>query len=308
MIETRGLSKNYGATRALIDLDLEVREGEVLGFLGPNGAGKSTTIRLLLGLLRPSAGTATVLGLDAWRDRVAIHHRVGYLPGDVRLWNHLRGREVLTLLASLRGGARQESERTARKLAARLALDLEKRVRAYSKGNKQKLGIVQALMHTPELLILDEPTSALDPLIQEEVYQVLRELASSGTTVFFSSHVLSEVEKICDRVAIIRKGRLLQLEEVGRLRTFSGRRARVSFQRDAQVSLPRLQGAGLAIEASEGNTVELKLEQGPGPLLQALAQCQDEAGLEVADLIIEPLSLEEVFFEFYRDSEDEVRS
>src|SRR5688572_2953365 len=206
-IETRSLTKSYGQARGVIDLDLQVEEGEIYGFLGPNGAGKTTTIRVLMDLIRPTHGKAFVMGKDCQAEPVMIKAMVGYLPGELSLWNNLTGRQTLTYLGNLRGGVEQ---RVIESYAERLQLDLGKKFREYSKGNKQKVGLVQAFMHKPRLMILDEPTSGLDPLNQQEFFRMVGEAREGGATIFLSSHVLSEVEHSCDRVGIIREGRLVQ--------------------------------------------------------------------------------------------------
>ena len=226
MIETSGLCKLYGKKPALVDLDLSVREGEVFGFIGPNGAGKTTTIRLLLDLIRPTRGSARVLDLDSRRDGVPLRRRVGYLPGELALYEDLTARELLRWLAGLRAGAGRGSIEP---LAERLALDLDHPIRSLSKGNKQKIGLVQAFMHEPELLILDEPTSGVDPLIQREFHEMLHEARGRGQTVFVSSHVLSEVERIADRVGIIRDGRLVVVDDVGALKARAVRQVEIHF-------------------------------------------------------------------------------
>ena len=230
-LTTTGLTKAYGRARprvhlpgrdptgevrALEDLTIGVVEGEIFGFLGPNGAGKSTTIRLLLGFLHPTAGSATVLGLDIVRDTVAIRSRVGYLPGGIALYDSLSGERLLDYLGELTG---RPSTRRA-ELLDRLELSartLRRPVRDYSRGMRQKIGIIQALQHDPELAILDEPTEGLDPLMQRAFYGILDDLKAAGRTIFFSSHVLSEVERVCDRVAIVRRGRLVALQDVASL-------------------------------------------------------------------------------------------
>jgi ABC-2 type transport system ATP-binding protein len=213
-IRASQLTKDYGAGRGLFDLDLQVSDQEVYGYLGPNGAGKTTTIRLLMGMIRPTAGSAYIFGLDCTRDSVDVKRRVGYIPSDVPQFGSLTGGEVVAYLGGMRGGV---DPRRVRSLCERFELDLGRRFREYSSGNKQKLAIVLALMHKPDLLILDEPTSGLDPLNRQEFYTLLRETRDEGATVFLSSHILSEVEHICDRVGIIREGRLVhvvQLDEV----------------------------------------------------------------------------------------------
>ena len=213
-IRTERLTKSYGGSRGLCDLDLVVDEGEIFGFIGPNGAGKTTTIRLLLDLIRPDAGTAEVFGLDTRREAVAVHRTTGYLPGEFALDPHLSGRQALTYFSNLRGGvSRAEIE----SLAGQIGLDLDRPFGQYSRGNKQKVGLVQAFMHRPRLLILDEPTTGLDPLNQETVAAWVRNVKSEGRTVFFSSHVLSVVEALCDRVGFIRDGRLVRVAPVQEL-------------------------------------------------------------------------------------------
>lgn len=213
-IETAQLTKYYGASRGVVDLDLVVEQGEIFGFLGPNGAGKTTTIRLLLDLIRPTRGQARLLGYDSRRDSVAIKRQVGYLPGELALWDNLTARQILTYLGHLHGEvalARIEG------LAERLQLDLGRKFREYSHGNKQKVGLIQAFMHQPRLLILDEPTGGLDPLNQQEFFQMAAEARAAGATIFLSSHVLSEVEHTCDRVGLIRAGQLVHVAPVHEL-------------------------------------------------------------------------------------------
>src|SRR5579875_3011267 len=208
IIETAKLTKRYGRSRGIIDLTFEIEEGEIFGFLGPNGAGKTTTIRTLMGFLRPSAGRATIAGLDCWSQAAAVKRLVGYLPSEFAFDPSLTGAQILTYLGHLRGGI----DRTyVQQLCERLDFDPGKRFREYSRGNRQKLGLIQAFMHRPRLLILDEPTSGLDPLNQQEFYQMVSEARTSGHTVFLSSHVLSEVEQTCTRVGIIREGRLVRV-------------------------------------------------------------------------------------------------
>jgi ABC-type multidrug transport system ATPase subunit len=208
-IETRGLTKYYGTSRGIVDLDLQVMQGEVFGFLGPNGAGKTTTIRLLMDLIHPTIGSASIFGKDTRAESVAIKATVGYLPGELGLWNNLTGRQILTYLGNLRGGV---DHRAIESLSERIGLvELDKKYHDLSKGNKQKVGLVQAFMHKPRLLILDEPTASLDPLNQQEFFKMLAEARNEGATAFLSSHILSEVEHTCDRVAIVREGRLVRV-------------------------------------------------------------------------------------------------
>jgi ABC-type multidrug transport system ATPase subunit len=214
-IRTSKLSKDYGAGRGLFDLDLEVTPQEVFGYLGPNGAGKTTTIRLLMGMIKPSAGAAFVFGLDCIRDYVEVKRKVGYLPGDMPQFGSLRGKEVVAYLGGMRGGV---DPKAVRSIAERFDLDLNRRFREYSSGNKRKLGILLAFMHKPDLLILDEPTNGLDPLNQQEFYELLGEARDGGATVFLSSHVLSEVEHVCDTVGILRAGKLVRVARLDELR------------------------------------------------------------------------------------------
>jgi len=226
VIQTAGLTKYYGGSRGVVDLDLTVEAGAVFGFLGPNGAGKTTTIRLLLDLIRPSSGGARVLGLDARRDSVAIRRRVGYLPGEYTLYPRMTGEETLRYLGNLRGGV---ARAVVTALAERLDFDLSRRAGDLSSGNKRKLGLIQAFMHEPELLILDEPTGGLDPLVQREFYRMVDEARDGGQTVFLSSHVLPEVQRVCKRVAFIREGRLVAVEDVDALGERAVHRIEIEF-------------------------------------------------------------------------------
>ena len=298
-IAAEGLTKHYAAggrpIRALEDVTLEVREGEIFGFLGPNGAGKSTFIRLLLGFLHATAGGASVLGLDIARDSVAIRARTGYLPGGIALYDGLTGERQLDYLAALSG---RPSVRRA-ELCDRLELSertLGRPIRDYSRGMRQKIGIVQALQHDPELAILDEPSEGLDPLMQRAFYDILDGLRADGRTIFFSSHVLSEVERVCDRVAVVRAGRLVAVEDVGTL--LARRRRKVAIRLSGPV--PQLEAvAGVANLVVEGDLVTCDLEGDPRAFLAALA------GAPVADLTIEPARLEDAFLELYEGEADE---
>ena len=226
VIQTQALTKYYDGNRGVLDLDLTVEAGAVFGFLGPNGAGKTTTIRLLLDLIRPTSGGAEVLGLDTGRDSVAIRRRVGYLPGEYTLYPRLSGAETLEYLGNLRGGV--DRSRVAA-LAERLDFDLSRRAGDLSTGNKRKLGLIQAFMHEPELLILDEPTGGLDPLVQREFYRMVDEARERGQTVFLSSHVLPEVERVCERVGFVREGRLVAVEDVADLGERAVHRIEIEF-------------------------------------------------------------------------------
>jgi beta-exotoxin I transport system ATP-binding protein len=226
VIATSGLSKDYGSGRGLFELDLEVQPGEVFGFLGPNGAGKSTTMRLLLDLIRPTSGSARVLGLDVTKHSVEIRRRVGFLPGDLAMYPKLTGRVVLSYLARLRGGV---DPRRRDSLAERFGADLDRPIHQLSTGNRQKLGLIQAFMHEPELLILDEPIAGLDPLVQQSFHALLAEVSAQGRTVFLSSHTLSEVERVTDRLAILRQGRLVIVDSLKNLRKVAIQRLEVEF-------------------------------------------------------------------------------
>ena len=225
-IVCRGLTKFYGHTRGIENLDLEVARGEILGFLGPNGAGKTTTIRMLMGLLRPTSGEADILGMNVWRRSVEIKFKVGNIPGDVSLYENMRVRELLDYVDRFRPGPDVLRD----PLIERLDLDVSKKVKALSRGNRQKVAIVLAMMHDPEILILDEPTLGLDPLMQQEFYAILSEFKERGKTVFLSSHILSEVGRVCDRVAIVRQGVLVDVRAIEELRLNKIRHMDVVFE------------------------------------------------------------------------------
>jgi len=290
-IATYDLCKSYGPKRALCNLNLTVPTGRRFGFLGPNGAGKTTTIRILLGLLRATCGRAELLGCDPWRDGPRSRTQVGYLPGDVRFYGGKTGRATLELFASARGvNVRAEVAR----LATRLDLDLDRRVRDYSRGMKQKLGLIQALMHRPAVLILDEPTISLDPLMRTVLYGELRQLAAEGHTVLFSSHTLSEVEELCDEVAILRDGRLVEQERIEVLRQRAVRRVEVAFAPQRAPSDPP---PGLQIEHCRDGRLSGTWSGPPEALLTWLAR----GG--VRDVTIAPPALEDLFLAYYQDGE-----
>ena len=226
VIETEDLTKYYGKVRGIEALNLQVQEGEVFGFLGPNGAGKTTTIRLALDSIRPTNGTIQVLGLDAGQYSREIHRRIGYMPGELALYDSLAGGELLRYFGNLRGGV---DWRFVEELSDRLECDLRRPIRSLSTGNKQKVGLIQALMHRPELLVLDEPTSGLDPLMQQELYRLMAEVTAEGRTVFLSSHILPEAERVCDRVGIIRQGQMVMVERVETLKARALRHLELHF-------------------------------------------------------------------------------
>jgi len=290
VISARGLVKKFGAVRALDGLDLEVGAGDVHGFLGPNGAGKSTTIRALLGLLRLSGGEARVFGLDPWSDAVAIHRRLAYVPGDVALWPNLSGGEIIDLLVRLRGGDPQQSRREA--LLERFDLDPTKKGRAYSKGNRQKVALVAAFATDSELLVLDEPTSGLDPLMEQVFNECLAEHTARGATVLLSSHILSEVERLANRVTIIRAGRAVETGTLEEMRHLHRNRV----QAEVSGPVPDLSGiAGVHDVTVEGQRVSCTVD--PGSLSDALSLLT-AAGLRT--LTSTPPTLEELFLDVYR--------
>ncbi len=302
MIRTQNLTKIYASrqreVRALNGLDLEVQQGEIFGYLGPNGAGKTTTLRLLLDLIRPTAGRATVLDMDAQADSVKLHHQIGFLPGELNLWRNLTGEQVVAYIGRIRGGV---DNAYVRQLAERLELDMRLRVKAYSTGNKRKLGLVLALMNRPPLLLLDEPTSGLDPLMQQVFNQMMREVRDEGRTVFLSSHVLSEVQAICDRVGILRGGELKAVERVDSLTRARFRWVTLRFNEPVP---PRLiEGLPGVSEISVFNhTLRFQLNGDFDPLLRALSDQY------VVDIRVEEPSLEEIFLAFYGGDEAPVNA
>jgi ABC-2 type transport system ATP-binding protein len=288
-ILTEGLTKRYGRRPGIEALDLEVMQGEIFGFIGPNGAGKSTTIRLLLDLLHPTSGRASVLGLDAHRDSVAVHNSIGYLPGEFGLDVRTTGRQLLRYFSRMRG---MDDLGAAPQIADLLELDLDVPMGRLSRGNRQKVGIVQALFHRPKLLILDEPTTGLDPLVQGAFLHTLREARDEGRTVFLSSHVLSEVERLCDRVAIIRAARLAAMETTDSL--LEKRRKRVTLVFDAPVDASVFAGLpGVSDVVALNNTVSLRLRDGIDAVVKAAAQ------RTLVDMSVEHPTLDEVFMGYY---------
>lgn len=289
-IQTAGLSKRYGDVTALSDLDLDVRPGEVFGFLGPNGAGKSTTIRLLMAELHPSAGSATVLG--AAPREIAHRQRLGYLPADLALWPAMTGRDTLKFLANLRRGV---DWGYVDQLAQRLDANLDKRVGELSTGNRQKVGLIAAFMHRPELIILDEPNAGLDPLVQHEFWGMMREVADDGRTVFLSSHTLSEVERVADRVGIIRRGSLVAVEEVSALRKRQMRRIEIDF--DGTLRERDLAGvAGVRDLVVHPDRVELDFDGDMAELIAAVT-----TAVRLRDIHTQEAELEDIFLAYYRD-------
>ncbi|HET7421525.1 MAG TPA: ABC transporter ATP-binding protein [Candidatus Dormibacteraeota bacterium] len=292
-ISARALAKVYRGGRGIFELDFTVREGEIFGFLGPNGAGKTTTIRTLIGLLRPTAGAATIFGLDCWREATAAKAKVGFVPSDPRLYEKMTGAAFLEFMASYRGPGTLDR---ARKLAAELDLDLRPRIRQLSRGNRQKLILVQGLMHDAPLLILDEASGGLDPLGQEAFLTMLERERSRGRTVFLSSHNLAEVERVADRVGIIREGRMVAVEEIAKLRELRSRKMEVTLERPLENGfLDGLEGVRLVASRDGGRQLELAVRGNPRTLLSRLA------GAPIVDVVFPPADLESVFLHFYRD-------
>ncbi|MEX1207044.1 MAG: ABC transporter ATP-binding protein [Acidimicrobiia bacterium] len=295
-IRLERLSKYYGKARGVVEVDLEVQTGEVFGFLGPNGAGKTTTIRALLDLIRPSSGKATVLGLDSVADSLEIRKRVGYLPGELALWEWMTARQVLDHLANLRGGVDQAYRE---QLTERFEVEIDRKVSDLSTGNKQKIGLVQAFMHKPELIVLDEPTSGLDPLMQQVTYEVIDEAQRDGRTVFLSSHVLPEVERIAHRVAIIRKGRVIEVATVDSLKERAIRLVELRFGWPVPDPAQLAAIAGVTEASVSGSVATVRVEGSMDPLVKALA------GYETLLIRTHDTPLEEIFLQLYRNGADD---
>ncbi|MEM7322044.1 MAG: ABC transporter ATP-binding protein [Actinomycetota bacterium] len=290
VVETNGLSKRYGDVVGVADLDLAIQPGEVFGFIGPNGSGKTTTIRLLLDFIRPTSGTAAIFGLDSHRSSLEIRRRLGYVPGDLTLFDRLTADDLFTWLGRLR--VRHDPGHAA-ELADRLMLDPSRKIGDLSTGNRQKVGLVQAFMHRPELLVLDEPTSGLDPIVRRSFQELVAEVAAEGATVFLSSHVLNEVEDVCDRVAMITDGRLRRIDEITDLRARSHRRVEVVLGGSPDLQpLDRLACVDhLAVVGDQPVTATLDVVGEIDPLIKTLGR------YEIEDLLIEPKSLEDLFLE-----------
>jgi ABC-2 type transport system ATP-binding protein len=289
VIRTEKLTKSYGSHRGIVDVDLEVQQGEVFGFLGPNGAGKTTTIRILLDLIRPTSGKAFVFEIESSADPAAIHRRIGYLPGEFTLYDRLTGAQTLEYFGNLRGGVDPVYQAS---LIERFDLDPSRRFREYSKGNKQKVGLVAALQHRPELLILDEPTAGLDPLVQQTFFAILREAVAEERTVFLSSHILSEAERSCDRVAIIREGRIVRVDRVDALRDLAHHQVELRFAGDPPTA-EFATIAGVSDVQVEDHLLRLRVLGAITPVVQAAAR------LGVTDFLSREPSLEETFLAQY---------
>jgi ABC-2 type transport system ATP-binding protein len=289
VIRTERLTKTYGIHRGITEVDLDVAEGEVFGFLGPNGAGKTTTMRILLDLIRPTDGRAEVFGIGASDDPVAIHRRVGYLPGEFDLYDRLTGADTIEYFANLRGGV---DRAYVAELVERLDLDPSRRFREYSKGNKQKVGLIVALQHRPELLILDEPTSGLDPLVQHTFFEILREAKTEGRTVFLSSHIIEEVDRTCDRVAIIREGRLVQVDRIEAIRQLAFHHVELQFGGPASAAeFERLPGVREVV--ADGTRLTMQVAGPIGSVVRAAARH------DLLDVVSREPNLEDVFLAQY---------
>jgi ABC-2 type transport system ATP-binding protein len=291
LVQAQELTKSYGRHRGILQVSFDLAEGEVFGFLGPNGAGKTTTLRTLMGLLRPTSGSATIAGLDCWSQATQVKHLVGYLPGELAFDQSLTGGQILAYLGHLRGGV---DRGFVAELAERLGLDLDRRFRHYSHGNKQKVGLVQAFMHRPRLLVLDEPTQGLDPLNQQEFYRMIRDVEAEGRTVLLSSHILSEVERVCGRVAVIREGRLVEVNQVRNLTHLRQQEVAVRFPAAASPewfrTLPNVQD----VTAEDGGRqIHLRVQ---GDLDGVIKAAADHGAVNI---VTHQPSLEEVFLRFY---------
>jgi ABC-2 type transport system ATP-binding protein len=289
VIETSGLSVYYGRHRGIVDVDLRVKSGEIFGFLGPNGAGKTTTIRVLLDIIRPTEGSASIFGLDCQKEGVKLRQRVGYLPGELSLPPNMNGRRYLDKIDNLRA---EKSDPAYRKeLCERLDLDTSRRIRDYSSGNKQKLGLVAALMTKADLLVLDEPTIGLDPLVQQTVLDLVQEAKEEGRSVFFCSHILSEVQSVCDRVGIIREGRLIKVESVQTLTKQPFHRLRFRFESNPGVDVFAFEGVR-ELSRDDGSVL-LEVKQNLPAVMRAAAS------FDIVDVETQPVTLEEVFLAYY---------
>jgi ABC-2 type transport system ATP-binding protein len=293
-IHTDGLTKHYGDVKALVDLDLEILPGEIFGFLGPNGAGKTTMIRTILDEIRPTSGNASILGMDSHQKSVEIRKHIGYVPGDLAMYPNLTGRDTLTYFANLRGGVDWSYVDS---LADRLDADLEKKVGDLSSGNRQKVGLIQAFMNRPQVLIMDEPSSGLDPLVQREFQRMMREVAAEGRTVFLSSHTLSEVQRVANRVGIIRHGKLIAVETVADLRSKAIRTVNIFF--DGPVDGREFEGLpGVREVTTQNEHVTLSFDGQMETLLKVVTE-----RFHVLDITTQEADLEEIFLTYYRDEE-----
>jgi len=293
VIETRGLTKYYGNARGIVDLDLKIEPGEIFGFIGPNGAGKSTTIRTLLGLILPSSGSGKIFGLDIVKDTKEIKKQIGFMPSEVHYYEKMDVHELLRYSGSFYG---TDCEARIVELADMFDLDLGRKIIDLSRGNQKKVAILQSLIHQPPLLILDEPTNGLDPLMQARFFEVLKEEKSKGTTIFFSSHTLSEVQKMCRRVGIIKEGKIVAVEDIENLRKKQLRKIQVEFSRPAKLN--EIDCAGIINPYADGNSIFFLFSGTMNDFLQALD------GKDIQDLIIEEPTLEEIFMHYYSEENE----
>ncbi len=295
-ITARGLTKFYGDSPGIIDLDLDIAEGEVFGFLGPNGSGKSTTIRTLLNFLYATRGSATVLGLDVEKDTVEIRRRTGYLPGDLSLYNTMTAREYLLYFSNLR---KTDTRTRVTELAERFELDLDRKISDYSTGNRQKVGLVNAFMHDPELLILDEPTAGLDPLMQQEFQGLVNETRAQGRTIFLSSHILSEVDRVADRVGIVRKSKLIAVDTVEAFKAAAEATISIRFAAPADAAaFESLEGVSSVAVRNEGHVLVVTVSGSIDPVIKKAGEYQVESVSTRDD------ELEEVFLSYYEGDRD----
>jgi len=284
-IEIRNLSKYYGKSRGIEDISLDIAEGEIFGFIGPNGAGKSTTIRTLLAFIFPNGGSAKIFGMDCIKDSARIKMNIGYLPSEVNYYDDMKVKDLLFYSAKF---YKKDCSKRIYELSSILELDLNKRIDSLSYGNRKKTAIVQALLHEPKLLILDEPTGGLDPLMQNRFFEILREENRKGTTIFFSSHILSEVQRMCDRVAIIKEGRILKVETIDRLAGDKFKKVKIDFANGGRINLP-----GMVNVETKGKSMEFLFGGKMDELIKSLSE------LQVENLWIEEPSLEEIFMHYY---------
>jgi len=290
VIATKNLSKYYGKIKGIDDLTLQINEGEIFGFLGPNGAGKTTTIRLLMGLLKPTNGSAKIFGLDTQKDTVQIKQEISLVPGDVHLYDKMKGSELIEYIDKL--NPTKEAILKDR-LIARLNFDPDRKIKTYSKGNKQKLAVIIALMHQPKLLVLDEPTVGLDPLMQQEIYKILREFKENGGTIFLSSHFLPEVDKVCDRVGIVKNGNLVSIESIEGLRSKTVRHLDVLFE--GEVNLQEFQVLSQVVSVKKINQhIRITIQGEVDALIKHIAK------YKIKDLTFNQASLEDFFMDFYK--------
>lgn len=290
VIETKNLTKTYGKNRGINDVSITVNKGDIFGFLGPNGAGKSTTIRILLDFIRPTSGSASIFGMDCNKDSVAIRKRISYIPGDVSLYGNMTGQKFLEYFGKVRGNYDAES---ARMYAEKFDIMLDRRIKEYSKGMRQKVALIQAFMNDPDLIIMDEPTSGLDPLMQQTFMDVCRDEAKKGKTIFMSSHLLHEAEKVCNRVAIIREGRVVAQENMEGLQKKSGKIIEVKFKETVDPGTFVLRGVTGIVPLNGSNSYRISVTDNIEEVITSIASHK------VVDINIHPMTLEDIFMQYY---------